>query len=536
MTIQAAFRAEKKPLAMTLLAIFAIAIGFWASPLSFFPVPWPDDNVYFLAGIEWINWPPVFRMHSQAAFIPSYDIANFNNMPALPTWIGLAHWFGLKTVHALRIFGMFVFAAWVGILVIWMRSFGIKWGFVLLIAGCALFSPTIRWGAMPIHPEVWQGLFWLLITVELARFSQPALLTRSVCWRISFLLAIAALFHFQAIVWVLPVALGLFPFVSDEPNRWILWVKRLFAIFWRTLLFLSPWVFYVFWNWDVFWDQMEMQFGRLDNHGHPFISSLKSFFHSLFVETGNPVGLPKFFNSVKILTWAVLGYAVWMNGKLFFQSSKYRHLRLAMFAALLTTFYLWSTKPETWFVILIHMVIWPFVFLSWVENKGMRRWGTVLGSLVLAAIVVLQVGVAVYQMNSVKGLYSWERYDRWVQCVDRAVGDRTQIWQPTNLDALIYLAGKHPDRSYTRHSDFPDDQLASELVGRSDAIIHTFSLSRNSEHIGVEYEGQVRGIDRYYLLDYPWMQYKQFSALALGEPWQVSICQSGPFWAAISVR
>ena len=70
-------------------AFAAIALFFWASPLSFIPVPWPDDSAFFLPGIDWLKWPPAYRMHAQAPFVPSYDVANFNTMPLLPLLMGL---------------------------------------------------------------------------------------------------------------------------------------------------------------------------------------------------------------------------------------------------------------------------------------------------------------------------------------------------------------------------------------------------------------------------------------------------------------
>jgi hypothetical protein len=144
-----------------------IVLFFWSSTLSFFPVPWPDDAAFFLTGIEWANWPPLYRMHAQAPFVPSYDVANFNIMPGLPLMLGLGNLAGINGSHGIHVFGMVALALWATLLALWMarRKLGRRW--IWLITLGALFAPVVRWGAMVVRTEVWQGLLWLLMLMEL---------------------------------------------------------------------------------------------------------------------------------------------------------------------------------------------------------------------------------------------------------------------------------------------------------------------------------------------------------------------------------
>src|SRR5262245_9928936 len=57
-----------------------IGIWIWFSPLSFVPVPWPDDSAFYFVGREFWKWPPRWVMLPQAPFEPTYRIFNFNTM------------------------------------------------------------------------------------------------------------------------------------------------------------------------------------------------------------------------------------------------------------------------------------------------------------------------------------------------------------------------------------------------------------------------------------------------------------------------
>ena len=124
----------------------------------------------------------------------------------------------------------------------------------------------------------------------------------------------------------------------------------------------------------------------------------------------------------------------------------------------------------------------------------------------------------------------------WVNCIDQTIGDRRNVWLPSDLDALIGLAAKRPDGDYTRHADLPNEEKARALVDRSNAIIHTIYLPVNHPVRGEEYEGLPRQRDIELVTNYQWLQYRHMSSEKLGLPWQGQVCQVGAFWAWISIR
>ncbi|MGK5086165.1 hypothetical protein WDW86_01290 [Bdellovibrionota bacterium FG-2] len=521
---------EKTDLALWVLLgalIFSGVCFFWGSVLSFFPVPWPDDSAFFLPGIQWVSSSPRYLMHAQAPFVPTYDQANFNTMPALPLLFGLAHRLGVHTSHALRFLGMLVFGGWAFALAAFARRRGVGWGLTFLLTLCALFSPSIRWGAMVVRPEIWQGLIWVLLVLELDS-------GRSRLWRVSGFLACAAYIHFEAFLWIGPVALGLYPASNHETPWAAQWLKSLWGVFLRTLLFLLPWLIYVALNWDIFWIQLNTQFGRLHAY-HPYITSLHSFFHSLFMELGSPVGFPKFFNLAKIMTWIMIVFGVFVGLRRIWREPKERAIGLAVVSALFGTFYLWMTKPETWFTAMIHLSLWVlFVFaLSGISQPFRKIWAFGLGLL-----LVLHVGVAVHQWREARDQYSWESYEAWVNCIDATIGARTKIWQPHWPDVLVQLAGKDPNRDYTRAVDFQNvDALIEKHAHSSEVIIHSLFLPLDHPLTRGDFRGPPRGEDLHFVTDYPWMPFKQYSAASpTMKGWSLQICQRGPFWAAVSLK
>ena len=127
--------------------------------------------------------------------------------------VGIGKVLGLHGVHAIRALGMIVFAWWLGLLSSWMRERRISplWFWLVLLA--ALLSPVVRWGAMVTRPEIWQGFLWMLMLMELAGSFRKS--RRWTSWRLPVLLAAAAYIHFEAIVWLVPALVGLFPIASE---------------------------------------------------------------------------------------------------------------------------------------------------------------------------------------------------------------------------------------------------------------------------------------------------------------------------------
>ncbi len=510
-----------------LLTVIIILCGFffWASSLSFFPTPWPDDSAFFLTGIDWLKWPFHYRMHAQAAFVPSYDVVNFNSMPGLPLLMGIGNFLGIHSSHGIRVYGVLIFVFWALLLMKWMEKKNFKPQWIWLITLAAFFSPVIRWGAMVVRPEIWIGFFWLLILMEFDGFWG-----RLNLWRLSTFLALGAYVHFEAYFLILPTGIALLSRSLKES------LKMISGVFWRTLVLLSPWIVYLFSNFHLFQSQMLTQFSRLQIH-NSYVEDAYGVFHSLFLSLGNPVPYPKFFNLGKVLTWAGIVLAIGLGIYRSVKDPDKNKLVLASLLAFGLTFHLWITKPETWFISLIHLSFWPLLILviSSFRNPP-PKWVGNLGCFFLGVLVFLEVSVAMMQWKNSRQVYNWEKYRNWVSCIENTIGDRQKIWQPHWPDILVELASHKPDKDYTRSVDFQGIRPLLEKYSREvEVVIHSYAFAPEQPEAQRDYQGPLKKEDAYYLTEYPWMPYKEYSALVLGRPDQIQICHQGPFWAALSI-
>jgi hypothetical protein len=548
--------------------LMVIAFTYWNTSLSFYPVPWPDDSAFYLAGLDWINWPSHYRMHSQAPFVDTYDQANFNIMPLLPLVFGIFRYLGFDSSHALRLLGLGVFVLYTWILVDWAkkREFSTIWIWTLAFA--CITTPVLRWGATVARTEIWQALFWILILRELEALgstvtssaNHPVTSPRSRSpWRIPTFLALAAGFHYEAIVWVLPTAAAI---VLQNPTP-AKAMRALWAIAWRTLLLMSPWLVYLVTHFSELQTQLTIQFSRL-SHYHPYLQDLYGAFHSIFLSMGQPLGYPKFFNAGKIITWGIIFFTFSRCIYLAIRERGPRGpVRLAVALGFVTTGYLWATKPETWFTTLIYAGLWPAFLLSFREPRGLPLsapnsktqghknstaswdprasmqeraiWVSVI------TLIMLQVGVAIYQWSHARGKFEWSRYQAWVGCIESAIGPREHIWQVNIPDVLVELTKKHPRKDYTRSVDFsgvvPDLKLKLERHARSrDTIIHSLYFRPDTSESDLVYQGVLRTFDRETLSTHPFLPLKEYSALSMGVDWDATVCHEGPFWAVVSAR
>ncbi len=514
------------PLPALAAAFAATALVYFLSPLSFDPVPWPDDSAFFLTGADWIRWPPSYRMHSQAAFVPSYDVANFNTMPGLPLLFGVLNQLGLRGSHAIRLPGMLAFAAWAFLVVVWALRRGLRPGTATLLGACALLSPSGRWGAMVVRPEIWQGLLWTAMLMEIdGKAGRPSR------WRLPALLAAAAYVHFEAIIWVPGVAAAL-ALRARAPRPA---ARELWAVTWRVLVLLSPWLIYALAHWTLFWEQMDAQFHRLAE-AHPYLTSPHSFFHSLFLHLGNPAGYPKFFNLGKGITWGALVVSLVLCVR------RREPAQIAAALGLAGAFYLWVTKPETWFTAMIHYSLWPLVAVA---GGPAARWRVVSALGALALLAVLGGGTAVDQWRKLGRVYDWPTYRAWVDCIDSEIGERRTVWQPHVPDALVELRSRRPertDRDYTRASDFEALRARAEAHAlQVDAIVHTLylpvanlGLEETPEEARGNHRGTARERDLDLLANYPWLPFRDLTALRLPDR-SLRVCHQGPFWAALTL-
>jgi hypothetical protein len=570
--------ADRSPLLKLLAAALAAGVifWFWRSRLAFAPVPWPDQSAFFLPGTELFQWPPRWRMHSQAAFVPSYDTANFNTMPALPALLGAAARLtqpGLfSAARMARLISLLPLAAFAWLLWEWLsrslsevasRRAALLFPAVLGVA--ALLDPVARWGTQVVRTEAWVALAWILILRELwarGALTQPRERSRSL-WKISGLLAAAAAFHFEAIILVPGAALGLYPFGARPLAALREWQRTLAIVAARTLLFLLPWLVYVGMHWALFREQMDTQFARLA--GRAPVDSLYALFHTPFSSFGSAASYPKFFNVGKAAWWLLVVLLLNRTTYVAFarifkaphaqgaEASRSTAVTWAAAAAFGASIALWLLKYEVWFVTLSHFLLWAwFAAVLLLEE---RIWKGVSVPVLrvhrmkvpLGALGALYAAVSIFatfaQQRDIPAQYSWRTYAQWVDCVERAIQygtpastvARKKIWQPHLPDVLVELAARHPEYDLTRTLDFEvAPELPEKLATETDAIIFSrhFPVEAMGSYVPT-YEGPARAEDRRRLGDDTEIP---FARWALEKKFRNHACQAGPFWAVISLR
>lgn len=557
---------DSRPLSSTLWfpGIVALTLLLYSfSQLNFFPVPWPDASAFYLPSLDLFKWPPEWKMHSQAAFVESYDTANFNMMPLLPFILGLLiklpFFSTLPLSQGIKIINLLSLGAWS--LLLWGWTMGrarSKLPFVFVLF-CALWDPSIRWGTLVVRSEPWIGLLWLGVLMILERIQNGESPGNSdgsrnpkQLWTLSLLLALGAYTHFEAIVLVPATVVGLYS------KNLKLWATRLFTVGWQTTLLLLPWGIYIFSHFDLFLDQMATQFGRL-SHSNFWVSSPYLAFHSLFMELGSPIGPPKFFNIAKGLFWmmALLGSL----RILFLRRVSPKPHEVAAFVFFWTCFYLWCTKPEMWFTTLVHMALWPWValllretlssekspFASLLRNQLGNQLGNPLAvSLVLCSFLfgALSFFAQAKMLQGVSSTYNWVTYQKWIDCIEITVkeklpeGRTPKLWQPHVPDALVELSRRQPSWDLTRTLDFENlRELAVRKIPTFDAILLTRAFDPPKNLPNDPYHGVERPSDSQLLsneMDQP------FGALLLSEYSSAThpifdrkVCHYGPFFAMV---
>lgn len=573
---------------LALGVIFTTFCWFAFSRLSFVPVPWPDGSAFYLPSIEFLREPHRWKMHSQAAFIPSYDVANFNMMPLLPlilgvfTKIGLGRFLGFPL--AIKVISLSAFMAGVGLLGFGLKKLSRSWGLASAVGLAALWDPVTRWGTSVVRSEIWIGLIWMLLLYELIFFQKREISIvqqKRSLWIMAILLALGAYIHFEAIILVPATMIGLFrrgnlsrqglgdgqrnDVRNNLRNEMKLWITNLIRVGARTLICLAPWGVYIFSHFPLFFEQMAVQFNRLGRE-NLWIRNKFLMFHSLFLELGSPIGVPKFFNVAKGVFWLlIISLTAFTLKVLFFDQKERVSFKaekgsgdlipplLAAGAAFWTSFYLWCTKPEVWFITLCHVTLWPWlgVTLLWLTHsnetsntKGIRNF---FGSCaVIYAFVSL--GATLVLHRRIDPAYSWSSYQNWVSCIERTVSTAAKngnlkVWQPHLPDVLVELSARRPEWDLTRTLDFEAlRENAYRYSKKADAIIMTrfFDHPLKKEVDSLAYEGPERAEDWNLLKSEsdhpfgPWIL-EQLPTLQPGQ-WKRSVCSVGPFLADISVK
>lgn len=533
------------------LLLAVVSLWVLSSTLALSPVPWPDGSAFYLPALDLSQWPPHWRMHAQAAFVPTYDEANFNLMPALPTYLALfaRPWvrMGCDATQVIRILSWIPLLLWVGLLWNFLRrKTTLSWEWAALITTAAFLDPISRWASLVVRTEIWVACAALGILFALERRARKGAEYKD--WWLPLSLAAGAYFHFEAVFLVPAAAWGLLPPLSTP--RWgRVWLIRLLEVGTKTFLLLSPWVAYVFAHWDLFWEQMATQFARLE-HGNHLVLDPYLFFHSLFISFGNTSDLPKIFVFGKALFLVfflgALGLTIARHQKKTIPPTRLEQSAVLMFAAMS---YLWCTKGELWFLSLLHWTFWPWFALAlegsernrWLQSPRMRR--VITGA--LSAFVLLCIVANLGQQLKAPPGTNWQTYLRWTDCliqtVDRGLpahpGNRVRVFQPHVPDVLVRISQLRPQWDLTRALDFPALRERAVQFMRKDTnvvlLTRVFDTrdDKNKETPSPSYQGPVREKDRSLMqseLSVP------FAPEVLRGGFRLSVCQEGPFWGAVA--
>ncbi len=486
-----------------------LALGVWLTPLAFVPVPWPDDSAFYFVAKHLFKWPPQWVMLPQAPFEPTYRIFNFNTMPFYPILLGLGRLIGIDGSFLLKIWPLSAWAISGSLLATVLWKNGLPWIGSLLIALLFGLDPELRWASVLVRPESLIGLFGMTLVLGLT-FGFPKKLQPKKLWDpVSFLLALGAYCHFNAIHLVVPV---LFCFAFQP--------KRLLQITARTTLYLSPWILTVLYHWNLFVTQMPLQWSRFVAR-NTWLDSPRQAIFSLFQSMGSPEPWPPSVFWPGALMWGIFFISVTfflllptvqiIQGCIAKQKFDFKSLvrssdrkssahdgNSSVLPALgwaVGATWLFDSKPEVWFMYYFHASLWCLtgVILTYlwkssrVKPSFKKAYGVVFSAILLAVtahFAWIDVSQAL-RLDEVSS-WHWETYYDFVDCVDRQLTQLEadlkypkpfKVWCPTFPDITVELSRKHPDWDLTRTNDFwSRSHLAIQQGWNAHAVVVTESI------------------------------------------------------------
>ncbi len=537
------------------LILFPIVamLAVWISPLSFVPVPWPDDSAFYFVAKDLFQWPPRWVMLPQAPFEPTYRIFNFNTMPLYPVLIGLGRLIGIDGSFALKIWPL---TAWAlsGSLLLWVLfRRGLPFIVTLAVGLVFMADPVMRWASVLIRPESLIALFGMAIVLGMTYGFPERLKPRGLWDPIAALLALAAYAHFNAIHLLFPVVF----YFAFQP-------RRLFEIGSRTALYLLPWAVAVLFHIKLFIQQMTTQWSRLNIPNH-WLDSLPNALASLFQNLGSPTAWPRYILYAGGVMWALLLIAV-VIGLLFPFFNRIWDTAVALRSQhprpetppkaisesfgwglvpaggwVLGAAWLWHTKPEVWFVFYLHVAIWTFAGVALTSLWRKRAYALFIPAAVIVAAtgsLFLQVNVSQARKLARESSWTWARYQDFVQCVDtqltkleRKTGKQggLHVWCPTFPDITIELSRRHPHWHLTRTNDFNDRAALAIQHGHDvDAVVVTETIRNEEREINAP-------ADDHPFVTSLWMTWKPYFLynLWVDPDWKQNrwICQTGRWQA-----
>lgn len=428
----------------------------WLSSLSFVPVPWPDDSAFYFPAKDLFSWPPRWVMIPQSPFEPSYREWNFNTMPLFPILIGIARLLGIDGSHGLKLLPL---AGWFLSCFVILRAFRHARAPALFLAAAAVtltFDPILRWSSVLLRPESLIGALGVAILYGY-RFGWPSLLReRRFFDPVALCLALAALLHFNAIHLV-PLAIVLY---WREPRR----ILKIGAL---TTVGLLPWLATVAIHPKLFWQQMELQFGRLSGYANPWLNTWNEFVAAILNEMGSPEPWSDGYRMAVVAcvyalpaTLALMVYAVRSRARLV---SREGTALLGGFVWFVSAIYLWHHKAEVWFTHFFHLAFWAWGLLVLFEaQRELRVRFLAVPFLAIGLVFAYEQTMQTFRLEQSQS-WHWRTYNRWIGCIDEYLTkefDRLgrpakfRVWGPNFPDILVELSRKHPNWEFTRTNDF----------------------------------------------------------------------------------
>ncbi|MBC7692144.1 MAG: hypothetical protein H7222_10265 [Methylotenera sp.] len=506
-------RLKLDPREIALIAIpFCVMLWVWLSSLSFVPVPWPDDSAFYFVAKEFFKWPPRWVMLPQAPFEPTYRIYNFNTMPLYPLLIGIIRFFGIDGSFGIKILPLTAWAASASLLGYALYRNRLPFALALLSSSLMMFDPIPRWASVIVRPESLIGLCGVAIVLGLTLGFPKRFQERGFWHPLSFLLAVGAYAHFNAVHLLWPVLLVLI----TRPREMI-------RVGCFTLLYLTPWIITVALKPALFVHQMTLQWSRLAIPNGWLETPAKAV-DALFNDMGSPETWPALVHpAMWVFSMLVIVAIFWglLSGLKNVadhrrESSAHsappsptapsRHpLSPASFslapagAWVLGAVWLWHSKPEVWFTTYTHLALWTFCGLALLKLHR-AKLGTQVRSTKTSAKGAVQdpegkstsqgSAYTVYARVSQYALllpmlfclgsfaaadlvqerslskshsWNWPTYHSFIDCIDQeltryetALGNPTpfRVWAPTFPDITIELSRRHPAWELTRTNDF----------------------------------------------------------------------------------
>ena len=528
------------PALLCLLPLFT-SLGYWLSPLSFVPVPWPDDAVFFLVANNLLQWPPTWVMGSQAPFEPTYAIVNFNTMPLFPVLVGVGGLLGVGGSFGLKVWGLMTLTISQVLIVRTLIQGCLPCRWAILIAGAVVLNPMLRWGAMVVRPEGIVGLCGVILALGMTFGRYDGLGTRRLWDPAAFILAIAAYTHFNAI------HLALIPVFY-----WLTKPKRLARMAGIVLLYLTPWLGMVFAYWHCFLQQMEVQWSRLNVH-NPWLDSLRNSVGELFNNLGSAAPLADEVNvagvGVLILIACAFVTLIQRTARLRHEENYPKALNLLPSATwVIAAAALWYTHNETWYLYYVHLSTSTFAAVlllhCWTKRNvygvAVIVFGACLNGIVFGYVTLVQL-----RQLLIGDTWRWSTYSGFIECVDSMImrgrlespaHHVVKVWNPTYPDVLVELSRRHPNWILTRRNDFRSrEPRAYKHAGSVDAVIIT-QISPWSE------ENWSGPLDGFASLSIPWLETEgegAFLAPLVANPaWNPRryLCQNGKWQALIYMK